>query len=208
MGINAAERGDDDEAVAYLQRAAAGAPEDHRPHAELAAIALRRSDVAGALTRLDQAVHLEPHDYELRYRRAVVLAMLGRHAQAEEEQQQAARLRAEQDRVKELRDRLARSPGDAQLRYEIASWLIANGHEEEGLRWAELVARERPDHGPTNRLLADYYDRRGQAGLANYYRLRASPGPGPSRRRAGHNDDPAGPDADHSRTPGPGPPGA
>jgi hypothetical protein len=78
---------------------------------------------------------------------------------------------------------------------------MANGHEEEGLRWAELVVRERPDHAPTNRLLADYFDRRGQSGLANYYRLHASPSRRPASRprRPWRRTDPPAQSAPRSR---------
>jgi Flp pilus assembly protein TadD len=177
-GINTAEMGDDGTARARLRKAAELAPDDPRAFSELAAIALRRNDPAEALSLLDQAIRIEPNDYELRYRRRVVLERQGRHEQAREEQRQIERLRASQARIKELHDRLARSPGDAQLQYEVATWMIENGHEEEGLRWAERTLRDRPDHAPTHRLLADYYTRRGQMGLANYHRLRGSSGGG------------------------------
>jgi Flp pilus assembly protein TadD len=173
-GINAAEKGDDDTAIAYLRKAAALAPDDHRAIAELASLALRRADVEGALSLLDQAIRLETEDPELYYRRGVVLTRLGRQQQAQKDHEHSKRLREAKDRIKELHDRLSRSPGDVQLWYEIAAWLIENGHEEEGLRWAERTVRDRPDHAPTNRLLADFYDRRGQTGLANYYRLQAT----------------------------------
>jgi Flp pilus assembly protein TadD len=173
-GINAAQKGDDDTATAYLQRAAALSPNDHRPLAELASIALRRADIEGALALLDQAIGIETEDPELYYRRGVVLARLGRGQDAQKDHEQSARLRAAKARIQELHDRLTRSPGDVQIWYEIAAWLIENGHEEEGLRWAERTVRERPDHAPTHRLLADYYSRRGQTGLANYHQLQAT----------------------------------
>ena len=173
-GINAAEQGDDAAATAYLQKAAALAPKDARPLSELASLAVRRNDPEQALALLDQAIRLQPRDFELHYRRSVLLDHLGRPEDAKRERELTEQLRSAQGRIKELRDRLALSPNDPQLRYEVATWLIENGHEEEGLQWAERTVRDRPDHAPTNRLLAEYYARRGQTGLANYYRLQGS----------------------------------
>ena len=52
--------------------------------------------------------------------------------------------------------------------------MVAHGHEAEGLRWARKVLRERPDHPASNRLMAEHHDRRGEPGLANYYRTRSA----------------------------------
>ena len=42
-------------------------------------------------------------------------------------------------------------------------WLFDHGHPEEGLRWTEKILRESPQHPETNRLLADYYEKKGIA---------------------------------------------
>ena len=44
---------------------------------------------------------------------------------------------------------------------------------EKSLRWTEKILRERPQHPETNRLLADYYEKQGNRGLANFYRVQA-----------------------------------
>ncbi|QDV36536.1 tetratricopeptide repeat protein [Tautonia plasticadhaerens] len=183
LGLIAAEQGDDDEAADHLRKAAGLDPDDPQVLAELAAVALRRGDLEGALASLDEAIRRCPQDFELLYRRGLVLDRLGRPDQAARDRVLADRLRADQDRIKELRDRLVRSPLDPQVRFEVASWMMANGHEEEGLRWAEQTARDRPDHAPTCRLLADYFDRRGQADLGNFYRFLARSGTEPDPPR-------------------------
>jgi hypothetical protein len=55
--------------------------------------------------------------------------------------------------------------------------MLEHGHDEEGLRWARMILRDHPGHPETNRLMAAYYERRGNPGLANFYRLQAPPPP-------------------------------
>ena len=52
---------------------------------------------------------------------------------------------------------------------------MAHGHEEEAIDWAKLVLAAEPSHPAMNRLLADYYRRRGQLGLANFHEALAPP---------------------------------
>jgi hypothetical protein len=52
--------------------------------------------------------------------------------------------------------------------------MVAHGRDDEGLRWARMILADAPDHPATNRLLADYHERRGEAGRANFYRLQAA----------------------------------
>ena len=173
LGLVFAEQGDTASAEDHLHRASELDPNDSRALAALATIALRRDDLEGSLAVLDEAIGRAPEDFELHYRRGQILERMGLSDQAAQERAIAGRLQADQERIKELRDKLLRSPLDPEVGFEVASWMLANGHEEEGLRWAEQTARNRPDHVPTCWLLADYYNRRGQADLANYYRFLA-----------------------------------
>ena len=97
----------------------------------------------------------------------------------------ATRLRKELDRLHEARSRLIASPHDRKSQLEIARWLFDHSHGEEGARWAEKILRECPDDAEASRLLADYHQRRGEMGLANFYRLRAPSGPEPATAAKG-----------------------
>ncbi len=59
-------------------------------------------------------------------------------------------------------------------RLKVARWMLEHGHAEEGLGWTKEILRGDPSHAPTHRTLADYYQKRGEAGLANYHRLMAA----------------------------------
>ena len=49
--------------------------------------------------------------------------------------------------------------------------MMEHGHEDEGLKWTKEILRADPRHAPTHRVLAEYYARHGEPGLANYHRL-------------------------------------
>ena len=46
---------------------------------------------------------------------------------------------------------------------------MEHGREDEAVEWANLVLRADPSHLAMNRLLADYYRKKGQLGLANLH---------------------------------------
>jgi hypothetical protein len=93
---------------------------------------------------------------------------------AREQSDAAERLRKEHRRMTEIRQALVGKPDDLNLRAEAAHWLLEHGHEQEGLEWTKLVLAKQPGHPETCALLAEYYRRKGNAGLANYYKTAAS----------------------------------
>ncbi len=50
---------------------------------------------------------------------------------------------------------------------------MEHGHADEAVEWANLVLRSDPSHPAMNRLLADYYRKKGQLGLANFHETHA-----------------------------------
>jgi predicted Zn-dependent protease len=144
------------------------------------AVADGRYDEAGkALTRWLRAVP-DACDMTVRHSRGLALMRLGRADEARAEQAAASVLRKDLDRLNEARSRLIASPTDRQSQLEIARWMFDHAHEQEGLRWAQKILVDRPDDPEAGRLLADYHQRRGDTGLANFYRLHSSTGPEPS----------------------------
>ena len=67
------------------------------------------------------------------------------HDEARAEQEVAARLREDDQRLGKLQQALVANPGDRRLQAEVARWMIEHGHEEEGIRWARKILGERPD---------------------------------------------------------------
>ncbi len=174
-GRNALELGNAEDAARFLDRAVALDPKNAEAYKLKADIALRRNDDHGALAQLDQAIRLDPDDLQARYTRGMVLRRLGRAEEAKAEQDHANRLREDLNRLTELKQRLNNRPNDLDLQIQITQWMFDHGHDEGGVQWAIKIVKDKPNHPRANRLLATYYDRVGNKGLANFYRLRAGP---------------------------------
>lgn len=145
---------------------------------ERAGLALRLRDYPRALELSERACELDPLDPGSLFRRGQALVHLGRAEEARALQERAKRLRDEIAALDELRFKLKLTPRNHDLRTKIAAWFLDHGQEAEGLRWAKTTLDVAPDHLPTNRLLADYYEKHGQPGLAAFYRLHAAKAPG------------------------------
>jgi Flp pilus assembly protein TadD len=173
-GRNALELGEVSVAAERLDRALALAPADPSALKGRAEVDLHRRDLDSARRRLDQVLQANPFDQEALHGRAGVRALLGDRDGAQADRAAFERLKRDQAELLELRGRLLASPTDIDLILKVAAWMLAHGREAEGLGWALAALNADPNHAPTCRLLADYYARRpGDAGLANYYRLKA-----------------------------------
>ena len=142
-----------------------------------ATLELRRGHLEKALALFDLSVKANPFDHWNRYQRMLIFTRLGRKAEADAEHQAVEKIKAEQDRFAEISRELLKNPLDSQLRSKAARWLMEHGHEDEAVDWANLVLQSDPAHLAMNRLLADFYRKKGQLGLANFYDAQA---PGPS----------------------------
>ena len=113
----------------------------------------------------------------------LILSRLGRKDEANAERLNVERLKKEHARFSQISRDLVRNPRDQELRCEAAIWLMKHGHEDEALDWANLVLSSDPAHPAMNRLLADFYRAKGQAGLANFYEASAVRAPDPDSHR-------------------------
>jgi len=173
-GQNALEMGELGEAAHLLDRALTLAPHDSEVLGARATLELRQGHLEAALGYFDQAVKSDPFDHRNRYQRMLILARLGRKDEANAERAAADRLKDELTRFNQIRLELLRNPLDSQLRSQVASWLMEHGHADEAVDWANLVLRSDPAHPAMNRLLADYYRKNGQLGLANFHETHAA----------------------------------
>ncbi len=170
-------KGDLAASVGLFERVLAVDPKDKAALRELGLIDMNNGRLDRACSRLKAAVEADPYDPEARYSYSRALKLAGDAPRAAEEAAATDRLRQEQQKIVDLRQSLVQRPDDVDLRSDAARWLIEHGHEKEGLEWTGLILRQRPGHPATCRLLADYHAKRGEPGLANFYRLAASPGP-------------------------------
>ena len=163
------------EATRHLDRALALNPDNPEVHRARADAASRRGDWTAMLGSLDRALALDPDDLPTHYQRGMALASLGRADEARAELALATRLRTDLDRLNQARKRLITAPRDHASHLEIARWMFAHAHAEDGVRWAEKILHEWPDDPEASRLLTDHHRQAGNPGLANYYQLHAAP---------------------------------
>jgi Flp pilus assembly protein TadD len=173
LGRNAFQQGKIEDADHYFEAALRVDPRDPETLKELGQLDLRLGRIPQACARLKLSSEIEPFDHEVRYSYAQALKLAGQADQSKKELEQAARLRSEHDQIVQLRYSLLKNPSDLDSRFQIAKWMLEHGHEDEGLKWTKEILRAQPRHAQTHRVLADYYTRHGQTGLANFHRLSA-----------------------------------
>ncbi len=140
-----------------------------------AEIDVARREPRKALERLNRALEIDPFDTEAEYTRGRIRAMIGDAAGAKQDMDSFKRHTRDHAELLELRGHLMTNPNDNSVRCKVAAWMLAHGRDSDGLGWAQAVLASDPDHPGANALLAGYYSARpDKAGLANYYRLRAS----------------------------------
>jgi tetratricopeptide (TPR) repeat protein len=95
------------------------------------------------------------------------LTNLGRTQEADALQQ---RLKQIEDDLTHLRDivntRMAQSPRDVSLHHEAGMIALRAGSYKEALRWFDSALQIEPNHAPTHRALAEFYQKTGQIGEA------------------------------------------
>jgi tetratricopeptide (TPR) repeat protein len=170
-------QGSPDQAEALLDQVIAGQKTEPKAYYYRGRLELNRGRAAAAAPFLRRAAELDPGDLETLYSLFLCLRQAGTPAEARAAEDRWKRADADLKRVAELSRAVAASPHDPELRREMGELFLRNGRDRDGVRWLESALRERPDHEPSRRLLAEYYDRTGQPGLAAYHRAFLRPAP-------------------------------
>lgn len=172
-GNNASELGDTASSIRHFDRAIELAPKNVEALRERAEIDFKQDRFEPALARLDRAIAIDPFDLDARYDRGLVLGRLGRQEDAKKELDVVKRLRADNEQLNMIKEKLVHAPHDVAIQLEVAGWMFAHGHGAEGERWTEKILRATPGQPEACRLMAEYHERSGNPGLANFYRLQS-----------------------------------
>ncbi len=176
LGRNAFQQGGIEAARDHFEQALKSNPRQPEALKELSQIDMRLGRYSQAIASLERLITIDPFDHEVRYSYAQALKLAGESERAARELEQAGRLRKEHEELVSLRTVLIKDPSNVGVRFKVAQWMFGHGHEDEGMKWTTEILRAEPRHVPTHKLLADYYTKRGDAGLANYHRAMASAG--------------------------------
>ena len=170
-------QGRTDEAVALLDEVLAAHPSDPRASYFRGRLELNRGKPALAVGYLRRAAEFDPSDRENLYALLLALNAVGTRDEIQAAEDRWNRCDADLRRVAELGRAIAASPDDPELRREIGELFLRNGRDQDGVRWLNSALLKRPNHAPTHRLLADYYQRTGQPVLAAHHRSSSKTAP-------------------------------
>lgn len=146
-------------------------PRDSRVLLYLARLDLDDRQAARAEERLRKALALDPSELEAQFVLATALRMQGRDAEAEAELADYNRQRAELERVDSLLLAEARAPSrDPQIAFEIGQLLLRIHREPQAIHWLTEALDRDPNHRPTHRLLAEYFETHGEPERAAVHR--------------------------------------
>jgi tetratricopeptide (TPR) repeat protein len=148
----------------------AALPKTAQVLSERGLLAQQRDQMAQAERYLRQAATLDPHDRAINYNLSQCLTQLGKVKEAERYKQRVEHADEDIGRIGSLMRDVTKRPHDANLRYEIGTIFLRNGYLRDGEFWFSSAVRQNPGHRPSLRALTDYYERVGNAELAERYR--------------------------------------
>jgi tetratricopeptide (TPR) repeat protein len=119
-------------------------------------LALQTGQPVEAERWLRRALVEAPYDRETNYTLYLCLVQQEREQDAAEVLETVERIRADLQRVSELRRQVAASPRDPSLRYEAGMIFLRNGQKAEGLRWLRSALELNPSYPEALAALAKY----------------------------------------------------
>jgi tetratricopeptide (TPR) repeat protein len=134
---------------------------------------LTQSRPQEALQWLKQAERLAPHETDITYALVLVHQQLGKQAEAKEYERKLQDLRRQYEQLDKLRQGIHAQPDNIALRDEAGALSLRLGHQEEAEHWLRTALQLDPEHRPTHRLLAEYFEKLGKAESAAYHRRKS-----------------------------------
>jgi len=126
-----------------------------------------------ALPWLRQAVAIAPNDTNILYNLVLALRAVHQDREAATYDQRLKERRVQATLLTELERKLLSDANNVDLRYQLGKVNLELGREDEAAHWFQTVLRIDPDHRPTLRALADYWQAHGDAPRAAFYADRA-----------------------------------
>lgn len=114
-----------------------------------------------AIKFLQQAIEIKSNDRQARYALGMALKKAGRDAEARQHFQFVAKSTEVNSHVGQLVEKVRRSNGDVESRFEIAKLLREIGEQREQLAWLRSVVDLDPNHKAAHAELASYYAAQG-----------------------------------------------
>jgi Tfp pilus assembly protein PilF len=166
-------QGKNAEARPLLEAAVKELPDEPPVLLNLAKLDLQDDHPVQAEAWLRQAIKLDAADTEALYVLATALQYQGRKQEAAatlELHQKKAALLARANRL--LKEEARHPNNSADLPFELGSLFLQLGDERKGVQWLNQAIVRDPTHQPAHKLLAEYYESKGEKDKAAAYRKR------------------------------------
>lgn len=127
-----------------------------------------------ALTWYHRAEAIAPHEEKVLFQIAQALRAVGRVEQAESYERRWQERRELTSQFQEAQKRAAREPKSVDAHFEVGRLALKLGQESLGLRWLAEALKLDPEHRETHRVLADFFEKKGDQPAAEFHRRRAA----------------------------------
>jgi tetratricopeptide (TPR) repeat protein len=138
-------------------------------------LALERGELIEAENWLRKAVSLAPFDKESLFSMWHCLKKQQKLDEATEWRARFDQIDVDSFKMTEVMMQIRQAPTDPNLRLEAGKLLIQNGQDVEGLRWLDSALRQDPNHQPTRKYLADYFEKHGDKQRGAYIHKASTP---------------------------------
>jgi predicted Zn-dependent protease len=161
------------EARPLLEAAVKEQPNDPVLLTQLGKLEMEEDRPAKAEEWIRRALKVDPSDPEAQYTLVRALRAQGHDREAAAALQRHQTSQARLTRAsKLLYDEAGHPTTDPDVPFEIGSVLLDIGQDKTGLYWLHQALERDPDHQPTHRVLAEYYEKKGDSRKAAEHRRR------------------------------------
>jgi tetratricopeptide (TPR) repeat protein len=182
-------QGENEEARELLESAAASLPKDHQVLLSLGKLELQEGRAEQAEQWLNRVLEIDPTDTEAAYALVSALRLQGRELEAKAMLESYEKNKALLETVNRLlREEALRPNRDPQGPWEIGRILLSIGRDRLGIHWLTQALERDPHHQPSHRLLAEYYEKKGdhqRAGIHRRWLREPTPDPTSNVKKSG-----------------------
>jgi len=162
---------DEVQARALLEEAVREMPNDAAVLIHLAKLELQANNSAKAEKWLRHALEVDPTDTEAEFTLVAVLQKEGRESEADAVRENHRKHTALLQKVSRIIQKEAEHPrGDPDELYEVGALFLNSANERVGLYWLHRALQRNPEHQPTRKALAEYYEKKGDKEKAAEHR--------------------------------------
>jgi tetratricopeptide (TPR) repeat protein len=119
---------------------------------------------------LQKAEALSPDEVDVTNALVNVSRHLSRLEDADRYQRRLEEIHRRNDKLEQLLTQLKAQPDDLEIRYQLGVICLEEGRDQQASHWFQAILYKDPNHLPTLRTLVEYYEKKGNAKMANHYR--------------------------------------